>query len=777
MSFLPGEDAEELRHVLRRFLEKYSDEGDVRRLMESDTGVDAEVWGRLATELGLPGLVIPQHLGGAGASLVELGVVFEEMGRALYCGPFLATAGLAVAALGDFSTDPAAEHLLGAIASGQTTAALAWSGAHIAHSQLSADQSTGWRIDGTAEVVIDGATADAVLVAARSEAGPTLFVVEGGATGLRRSPLPAMDQTRKLASLEFCGVEARPIGTVGAAGTALSRTEQVATLLLAAEQLGGASKVLETSVEYARTRVQFGRAIGSFQAIKHRCADMLIDVEAARSVVYHGLWTAVHDVDRLTIAASLARAVVSGAYLRIAQHNIQIHGGIGFTWEHSAHLYLKRAKSSQLLLGLPAAHRARLAAALGLVSSATRAPATPIAEVPRADVTLAEEMVAEFFVEHPVATTDDRALREARFDAGLAVIGFDRGAGGLGLDSSQQGRVEELFTRAGCPDWTQRNVIGLGMALPTLHKHGTPEQKARYLRPCFSGAEIWCQLFSEPGAGSDLAALATRAVRDRDAFIVNGQKVWTSLAHVADFAILLARNDPDVPKHKGLTYFILDMHTPGVEVRPLRQLTGESEFNEVYLHHVRIPVENVVGEVGQGWAVAMTTLANERESLGSRVSERGSGPIEQAVRLYRAAASAGRVDAATTDRLMLLWIAAEAARLTNIRAAAQMGREPGPEGSIAKLQMAELNKAIYDFCVDLSGIDGLLIDSYAETAPAFSAVHGGSDVRKAYLRSLANSIEGGTSEVLRNILGERVLGLPGEPRMDRDIPWRAVRRG
>ena len=210
------------------------------------------------------------------------------------------------------------------------------------------------------------------------------------------------------------------------------------------------------------------------------------------------------------------------------------------------------------------------------------------------------------------------------------MVHFARGHGGRGLDPSLQPAVEERFTRAGAADHTARNVIGLGMALPTIDAHGTAEQKARFLRPCFSGEEIWCQLFSEPGAGSDLAGLATRAVRDGDDFVLDGQKIWTSLGHVARWGILLARTDPDVPKHRGLTYFLLDMRTPGVEVRPLRQLTGEAEFNEVYLTGVRIPAGNVLGEVGQGWRVAMTTLANERVSLGGR-----DGPARQRARSAR----------------------------------------------------------------------------------------------------------------------------------------------
>jgi alkylation response protein AidB-like acyl-CoA dehydrogenase len=513
---------------------------------------------------------------------------------------------------------------------------------------------------------------------------------------------------------------------------------------------------------------------------------MLVDVESVRSVVHHGLWTAVHDPANLAVAASLARSVASDAYQRIAAHNIQIHGGIGFTWEHSAHLYLKRAKSSQLLLGSPGRHRARLATLLdvagapapGATGTWPAPDATPDADVP--GVAALDAAVTAFLREHPVPApgdrAGDRAFREARFDAGLAMVHFAEGAGGRSVDASLQPAVEARFLRAGAADHVARNVIGLGMALPTIHAHGTGAQTDRYLRPCFSGEEIWCQLFSEPGAGSDLAALATRAVRDGDAFVVDGQKIWTSLGHVSRFGLLLARTDPDVPKHRGLTYFLLDMASPGVEVRPLRQLTGEDEFNEVYLTGVRIPVENVLGEVGQGWQVAMTTLANERVSLGGRSAQRGEGPIARAVETYRTAAAQGRVDATVTERLMLLWTRAEAARLTNVRAAAQVGREPGPEGSIAKLQMAELNKAIYELCVDLSGDAGLLIDGYERAAPDSTAVHGGADVRKSYLRSLANSIEGGTSEVLRNILGERVLGLPGEPRVDRDIPWKDVRR-
>jgi alkylation response protein AidB-like acyl-CoA dehydrogenase len=388
------------------------------------------------------------------------------------------------------------------------------------------------------------------------------------------------------------------------------------------------------------------------------------------------------------------------------------------------------------------------------------------------------KLVEDFLAEHPVDRTDDRKLRAARFDAGLAFVHFDPGFGGLGMDSSLHPFVEQLFLAAGCADWIPRNVIGLGMAAQTLHTHGTDEQRRKYLKPLFTGEEIWCQLFSEPGAGSDLASLATRAVPDGDNYVVNGQKIWTSLAHMARRGLLVARTDPALPKHRGLSYFVLDMTAPGVEVRPLRQLTGQAEFNEVYLTDAVVPAADRLGAVGEGWRVAMTTLMNERVAIGRRVSRRGEGVIGQAVREFRAAAEAGRADADGRDRLLRLWTKAEAARLTNVRAAAQRGTSvPGPEGSIAKLQYAELNKAVLELCVDLRGEQGMLIDGYTETRPDRSSGSGGSaDVRKAWLRSLANSIEGGTSEVMRNILGERVLGLPGEPRVDRDLPWKDIPR-
>jgi len=370
---------------------------------------------------------------------------------------------------------------------------------------------------------------------------------------------------------------------------------------------------------------------------------------------------------------------------------------------------------------------------------------------------------------------DTRPFWEAQFDAGLAWVHFPPGYGGLGVSPALQTLVYERLDAAGASRANQaRNILGYGMGAPTVVTHGTEEQKRRWLRPLFTAEEIWCQLFSEPSAGSDVAGLATRAVRDGDEWIVNGQKVWTTLAHTAKWGMLLARTDPDVPKHKGLTYFVVDMDQPGVEVRPLRQITGEAEFNEVYFTDARIPDAYRLGAVGEGWRVALTTLMNERVAIGSAVPRRGEGAIGMAVDLWRAHGG----DAARRDELMRLWVEAEVLRLTNERAArARRAGTPGPEGSTAKLHWADLNKRIYSFCVDLMGPEGMLYpEGYGFRVPDETAM-GRRSPQMNYLRARANSIEGGTSEIMKNILGERVLGLPGEPRMDKDLPWREVTRG
>lgn len=374
---------------------------------------------------------------------------------------------------------------------------------------------------------------------------------------------------------------------------------------------------------------------------------------------------------------------------------------------------------------------------------------------------------------HPPGEVSTEEFLGAQFDAGLAFVHFPEGYGGLGLSRDLQQLVRDGLRRAGGPECARQNPIGYGMAAPTILEQGSEAQRNKYLRRIFTCEDIWCQLFSEPVAGSDVASLATRAIRDGDEWVLTGQKVWTTLAHLADYGMVLARTNPDVEKHKGLTYFVLDMHAPGVDVRPLRQLTGDAEFNEVFLSEVRIPDHERLSDVGQGWSAALVTLMNERVSIGGVMPPRGGGPIGVALDLWRKSDR----NPVYRDRLAGLWIEAEVQRLTNIRAAsnAQAG-VPGPEGSTGKLNFAELNQRIYAFCVDLLGAEGTLYDSYELRRPE-GAGQAYTDAARGFLRSRANSIEGGSSEIMRNILGERILGLPGDVRVDKGRPWSEVPRG
>ncbi|MEU2158369.1 acyl-CoA dehydrogenase family protein [Streptomyces sp. NPDC019396] len=381
----------------------------------------------------------------------------------------------------------------------------------------------------------------------------------------------------------------------------------------------------------------------------------------------------------------------------------------------------------------------------------------------------------EFLAAHPPAGTGRTDFLKARFDAGLAWVHYPPGLGGLGASRTLQAVVDAELEAAGAPDNDPRRImIGLGMAAPTILAYGTEEQKRRFLRPLWAGEEVWCQLFSEPGAGSDLAALGTRAVRDGDDWVVSGQKVWTSSAHIARWAILIARTDPDAPKHRGITYFICDMTDPGVEVRPLRQITGEAEFNEVFLTGVRIPDAHRIGPVGEGWKVAQTTLMNERVTIGGMRLPREGGMIGLAAATWRE-----RPELRTHEmhqRLLALWVEAEVARLTGERLRQQLAAgQPGPEGSGTKLVFARLNQEISGLELELRGEEGLLYDDWTMRRPE-QVDFTGRDIGYRYLRTKGNSIEGGTSEVLLNIVAERVLGLPAEPRTDKDVAWKDLAR-
>jgi alkylation response protein AidB-like acyl-CoA dehydrogenase len=371
VNFAFSDEQEELRKVVKDFLNAKSSEATVRELMETEAGYDPAVWSQMGDQMGLQGLIIPEEFGGSGYSYVELIVVLEEMGRRLLCAPYFSTVVLAANTLLSAGDDGAKKDYLPGIASGQTIATLAftepngkWDASGI--EATATKDGDGYKISGTKSFVLDGHTASLILVAALTDGNVSLFAVDGDASGLTRTPLSTMDQTRKQAKLDFDGVPARLIGTAGDGWNVLSRVLDLAAVGLAAEQVGGAQECLEMAVQYAKDRVQFGRPIGSFQAIKHKCADMLLEVESAKSAAYYAGWCASELNDELPSVASLAKSYCSEAYFHTTAENIQIHGGIGFTWEHPAHLYFKRAKSSELLFGDPTYHRELLAQRIGI---------------------------------------------------------------------------------------------------------------------------------------------------------------------------------------------------------------------------------------------------------------------------------------------------------------------------------------------------------------------------------------------------------------------------
>ena len=385
-----------------------------------------------------------------------------------------------------------------------------------------------------------------------------------------------------------------------------------------------------------------------------------------------------------------------------------------------------------------------------------------------------EKRVATFLAEFDPAATDRLEFLRAQFDAGLAWVSFPEGLGGLDLPRGMQAEVDVALARAGAPtNEPEKNGIGLGMAAPTILTFGTQEQRQRFLRHLWTGEEIWCQLFSEPDAGSDLANISTRAVPNGDEWIVNGQKVWTSGAQNAQLAILVARTNPDVPKHAGLTYFLCDMTDPGVEIRPLRQITGEAEFNEVFLTDVRIPDSQRLGGLGEGWRVANATLNTERVSIGQS-ADRETGMIGVVSKTWRDHPE--RRTPEMHDWLLRLWVDAEVFRLTGQRLRQKLAQgQPGPEGAAMKLTFARIAQEASGLEVELIGEEGLRYSDWTMVRPDLVSFTG-RDAGYRYLRAKGNSIEGGTSEILRNIVAERVLGLPGEHRVDKDRPWKEVAR-
>ncbi|MEU3576425.1 acyl-CoA dehydrogenase [Streptomyces globisporus] len=741
------EEHRALAHSVRGWLARAAPPGEVRELLDAGAAPGARPahWKALVAQ-GLTGIHLPEGYGGGGGGLLDLAVVLEEAAYASLPGPYLATTltsavlhrvVAAQASAAHRSSGPGggatvtAETLAGVLrelAAGDRTAALA-----LAPGTLTATPvEGGHRLDGTAPPVLSADAADLLLLPAATPDGERWFLVDAGAEGLTVRPHRSVDPTRPTAEVRADAVSVPADRAVPVADPGIAR--DLAAALLAADACGTAARSLDTAVAHAAVREQFGRPIGAFQAVKHLCADMLVRLEQARALT----WDAARAVDAETgaeprgLVAALAAATAPEAAYTCAKDALQILGGIGFTWEHDAHLHLRRAVLARQLLGPADTHRLRAAR---LAEAGSRRELT--LELPaEADRHRAE-------ARPHLAAARGLAPREAR--RALAATGYAAPhlPAPYGLDA---GPVQQLAIQQELREQGIR-IGDLSIAtwvVPSLIAYGTEEQRERYLPATLRGDLQWCQLFSEPDAGSDLAALRTRAVRTGEGWRITGQKVWTSAARTADHGILLARTDPDAPKHRGLTYFLVDMKKArGIDIRPLKEITGESLFNEVYFDDVLLPADAVVGEVGGGWRVARNTLGNERVHMADQVTF-DSG-------LEALIARSDGLDEAVRARIGALAGEAHALACIGLRTTLQQvsGREPGAGASVRKLVQTLHQQKVAELTLELLGPQGAV----DEPAAGERALHG-------FLMSRCLTIAGGTTQIQLNVVAERVLGLP-----------------
>jgi alkylation response protein AidB-like acyl-CoA dehydrogenase len=749
----------DLRDMVRKMVAKHLPLHDMRHADPAEARRTG--WPALA-ELGLLGIAVPEQYGGSAGGLPEQAVVCEELARELGAAPYFATACVAAAALLAAADPEACEELLPGIVAGRLTATLA-NGVGRAERKGQT-----WTVSGEFHHVCDGADADVVLVAAQTSSATTLFAV-AGTKGVHRQRLSTLDPTRPLANLRMSRAPGRQIGAAEAAASVLVQVRLRATALLAAEQAVLAEQCVAITRQHLLDRRQFGRQIGAFQALKHRLADAAVRAELSASSAWYAIRQLSTGAADAEFAVTVAAAACGDAAVQNAAEMIQLHGGIGYTWEHVAHLYLRRAKADQHLFDTPPAHRRRL----GHSISKTVFLTTESEPAPDLDALPVVDELRRWLLDNLTSdVTDDSAPPVAgqRYsparrdwyhrlgDAGWATPTWPPEYGGCGMSRGEGGAVVEELRHRGL-DRPEEDFVGVWLAGPTILQWGTDEQRDTYLRPLALGEHRWCQLFSEPGAGSDLASLSTSAVRiDGDRWLVNGQKIWSSFANTADFGLLMARTDASRPKHAGITYFLLDMRTPGVDVRPLRQMTGDAEFNEVFLTDVVVPDSARLGPLNAGWKVGISTLMQERNSLtGPAVV--GPGVADQLI--AEAVDTGAWDDADVRDRLQRMLVDERSLQAASLRANVTPDRNPGAIDSIRKLVSAELHECAGRIRVDLRPEFSLGWPENAEM-PAGT---------RSFLEMKKYCIAGGTSEIQRNIIAERVLGLPREVDPDADQPF------
>jgi 3-oxochol-4-en-24-oyl-CoA dehydrogenase len=707
-----------------------------------DLLIAGDLWSGLAA-LGAFSIAVPEAAGGGGGTVADVAVVAEQLAAVMAPGPILPTllGGLVLARSSHSSPECGA--LLASIAAGRAAIGVG----------LTPDGLTGrltmagkLLVSGTAPLVLGGGDVTWLLLGAQTGTGAAWFLARTGQAGVKVIERSPVDFSRPLADVTLQEVTVPPGLVLDGASQRL--VPDLAATLAAAEASGVAAWCSQTATEHARTRQQFGRPIGSFQAIKHLCAQMLCRSELAAAAAWDAARAADQSAGELELASSAAASLALDAAVDNAKDCIQVLGGIGFTWEHDAHLYLRRAMALRSLLGGSAAWRGRTARLA--LAGARRHPfegeprSGDHAAIDADDVRKAARVVANAIS----ATPRDH------WQGGLAEIGYAAPAWpppyGLAAGAAAQLIIDEELARAG----VERPDLGIGgWAIPAIINHGTAEQLARFAWPTLTGEITWCQLFSEPEAGSDLASLRTRAIRVSGSgqmgpgWRLTGQKVWTSLAAEADWAICLARTDPEAPKHKGITFFLVSMRDAGIEVRPLREITGRAMFNEVFLDDVFVPDDCVVGQPGEGWRVARTTLATERAAI-----VRGAGLGEDAEGLLTAAAADGVSDPVVADQIGARIAESLALSVMDDRLAGAVARgaEAGKTAALRKLLGVAHRQAVAETALTLAGNQGAAADGSA------------ADAVNSFLLTRCLSIAGGTSQILLSLVAERVLGLPRE---------------
>jgi alkylation response protein AidB-like acyl-CoA dehydrogenase len=723
MPIAVSEEHEELRKSALRWLQNHNPPSEPRAAAESTGDELPPGWEKMAAQ-GWLGLHVAESDGGQGFGLNELSVVLEELGYSLFPGPVLPTV-LTAAVISRHGSEAQRARYLPGLVDGSTPAAVALGAGTL--------QVDGTSVSGTLRPVLGLPTA-AVLLAPLAQGGWCLLDPR---SATECQALPALDATRRVGQITVRGFPLEAENLLPDVTTADVR--DLALVLGAAEGAGVARWCLDTASEYAKVRVQFGRPIGQFQAIKHALADMLVAVEQCAAVAWDAAvaWSGDASADERALSAQVAGALSLDAAAHCAKQCVQVLGGIGFTWEHDAHFYLKRAMATrQLLADVGSLEDSVTALALAGARRGLSADLPPEAESRRAEL---RPLVQQ------VAALEGADQRAALVETGLLMPHWPA-PWGRAADPLDQLVIDEEMASAG----VFRPHLAVGAwALPTIIAHGTAEQQERWVRPTLLGQMSWCQLFSEPGAGSDLAALSTRADAVEGGFVLNGQKVWTSLAMQADFGICLARSDPDATKHAGITYFLVDMHTEGIEIRPLRELTGAAMFNEVFFTDVFVPDDAVIGIPGDGWRIGRTTLSNERVSMSSGAAF-GNG-VEALLRTIASRDPGGAP--VRTGEVGHLLVEAQSLALLSLRSTLRTlsGVDPGSGASVRKLLGVEHEQRVQEMGMALYGADGAVLDGDAQRW------------EEGFLSTRCLTIAGGTSEVQRNVIAERILGQPRDP--------------